>query len=81
MIEELPRLPVNLHRYMGAAVEIGMHLPAKSHDEGGFADTASFDGKAHAASAVHQCVAGADRAAGQACRRSHAVSSATLPAQ
>lgn len=66
---------------MAATVQEGMHLSAKTHQEGRLAGTEPFHREAHAGSAFDQVIAAADRAPGQECFRNQPASSATLPAQ
>src|SRR3990172_7837438 len=60
-IEELPRLPVEFHRDVGAAVEVGVDTAAVADGEGGDGLAAALDVEKNAVAAVGEIAAGADR--------------------
>src|SRR5215470_17824818 len=76
-IKELAGLPIELHRHVRAAVEVGVDPPSVSHRERRLGSAADVDLEAHAVAALDEVSARAD----QAFRLSHSVSSPTLSRQ
>src|SRR4051812_22097757 len=76
-IEELPRLPVELHRHVRAAIQIGVHPALVSDRERRLRISADAHLEAHAVARIDQVRARADYAFSV----SHARSSSVLPTQ
>src|SRR5579864_7534012 len=73
-IEKLPRLPVEFHGQVRAAVQIGVYAAVVADRERRLGLAAEFDLEAHALAGIEQVVARAD----QALRDSHCCSSPIL---
>ena len=61
-IEKLPRLPVEFHRYVGTAVEVGVDPAAVADGKGGRGLVFAYDVEAQTVAAVGEIAAGADQA-------------------